>query len=117
MDNLVQSLLLLVVGMTGVFLSLVLLAGMIWLFRYVDEEINRRRIKTYATKVETKQVDDELNDELVAVLTAAVATAMRKAITIRKIQFLGQPAGAAWSVTGRLNIMASHAISKRKPTS
>ena len=115
MENIVESLLLLVVGMVGVFSSLILLAGMIWLFRFADEEMNRRRIKKYSQKVETKQVEDEINDELVAVISAAAATAFHKSIIVKKIQFLDQKAsGGSWAVTGRLNVMASHAISKRK---
>jgi sodium pump decarboxylase gamma subunit len=116
-ENLTESFLLLVVGMSGVFLSLMFLAGMIWTFRFADEELNKRRIKKYAAKVETKQVEDDINDELVAVIVAAASATLHKAVTVRRVQFLGQQAGGAWSVTGRLNIMASHAISKRKSTS
>ena len=35
-------------------------------------------------------------------------------VTISKIRFLESGAEPAWAVTGRLNIMASHAITKRK---
>lgn len=115
MEILLESLLIMLVGMTGVFISLVLLAGMIWSFRWMDEELNKRRIRKYAQKVELQQVEDEINDELVAVLSAAAATALRKSVVVRKVQFLNQKSNSAsWAVTGRLNVMASHAISKRK---
>jgi sodium pump decarboxylase gamma subunit len=116
-ERLIESILLLIVGMTGVFLSLMFLAGIIWLLRFADEELNKRRIKQYAARVEAKQLSDDVNDELVAIITAAAATALHRPVTIRKVHFLGQQENAAWAVTGRLNVMASHAISKRKSSS
>jgi sodium pump decarboxylase gamma subunit len=112
--NFVQSLLLLVVGMAVTFVVLSLLAGMIWLFKAVDEKINRRRISRYAERVESHKIEDEVNDEVVAVISAAVAAIMKSSVTIRRIHFLQSPEPAAWASSGRLSIMASHAISKRK---
>jgi sodium pump decarboxylase gamma subunit len=109
-----EAVLLLVVGMAVVFSALLLLAGMIRLLEWADRRINAVRIRTYATKVETHQVDDDVNDEIVAVITAAIATTLRKPVVVRKIRFLSSGSEPAWAVTGRLNIMASHAITKRK---
>jgi sodium pump decarboxylase gamma subunit len=115
MDKFVESLLLLVVGMTGVFASLVFLAGMIWMFRFADETLNKRRIKKYSQQVELHEVVDDIHDELVAVLTAAASATLRNPVTVRRVQFLSQKSsGGSWAVTGRVNIMASHAISRRK---
>jgi sodium pump decarboxylase gamma subunit len=115
-DNFIESLLLLVVGMAGVFSALLLLAAMIWTFRMIDERLNKRRIQKYAAKVESKLVDDVINDELVAVLTAAAASVLKKPIRMKRIQFLAGAGtdSAAWAATGRLNVMASHSIPKRK---
>lgn len=111
-EKLFESLLLLVVGMTGVFISLSLLAVMIWMIKTADEKINLLRILSYAKKVEVQP--DEINDELVAVISAAVFTTLKKPVVIRKIRFLDNRAGDAWAVTGRVNIMASRPIRKRK---
>lgn len=113
-DKLIESILLLVVGMTGVFAALVFLAVMIWSFRLFDEWLNRKRIQKYASQVESKLVDNEVNDELVAVLTAAAASVIRKPVRVRRVQFLSGTGAAAWATTGRLNVMASHSIPKRK---
>jgi Na+-transporting methylmalonyl-CoA/oxaloacetate decarboxylase gamma subunit len=113
-EDLLKSLLLLVVGITGVFASLLFFAAMIWAFKRVDERLNARRIRQYARKIETLPPEDELNDEVVAVLTAAAVTAIQRKIMVRRIQFLGPDSGPAWAATGRLNIMASHLISRRK---
>lgn len=115
--NLFESLLLLVVGMTIVLASLLLLAGMISGLKTLDERINRFRIRRYSEKVETEKKEDEVNDELVAILAAAVMTTLRKPVLVRKVRFLGETQGGAWASTGRLSIMASHRIIKRKPHS
>jgi sodium pump decarboxylase gamma subunit len=114
-QDIIESVLLLVVGMAAVFSALLLLAGMIRLLEWVDRCINTTRIRKYSEKVEAHKVDDEINDEIVAVISAAVAATLRPPVRIRKIRFLtGGPSDPAWAVTGRLNIMASHAISRRK---
>jgi Na+-transporting methylmalonyl-CoA/oxaloacetate decarboxylase gamma subunit len=113
-DSFLDSLLLLIVGMGGVFAALILMAGMIWTMRSSDDWLNALRIRRYAKKVEEKPPEDEITDEIVAVLAAATTAALRRQVRIRKVRFLGtQPAGT-WAVTGRLNVMASHQISRRK---
>ena len=111
-EKLFESLLLLFVGLTGVFISLSGLAAMIWLIKALDEKINTLRILTYSKK--TGDDPDEVNDELVAVISAAAFSMMKKPVVIRKIHFLDHRSGDAWAVTGRLNIMASRPIRKRK---
>lgn len=114
MANLLESVLLLIVGMTATVSVLGGLAGLIWVLKTVDELVNSRRIKSYADKVETRKVDVELNDEIVALLAAAATVMLRRPVSIRRIRFLKPDVEPAWAVTGRLNIMASHAISRRK---
>jgi sodium pump decarboxylase gamma subunit len=109
-----EGLVLLVVGMGGVFVSLLFLAGMIWLFKAADEWINRRKIASYARQVEQAGGGEDANDEIVAVLTAAAAAILRKSVVVRRMRFLHADDDSAWAVTGRLNIMASHAIATRK---
>jgi Na+-transporting methylmalonyl-CoA/oxaloacetate decarboxylase gamma subunit len=113
-ENLYQAGLLLIVGMTVTISVLALLAGLIWLLKSVDELINKQRIKTYAERVESHKVDIDVNDEIVAVLAAAAMLALKRPVSIKRVRFLQPSSEPAWSVTGRLNIMASHAISRRK---
>jgi len=114
MDDIIQSLLLLVVGMSVTVVVLSLLAGLIWFLKNSDEWLNARRIKNYAARVDTHKVDVDLNDEIVAVLAASATVMLKRPISIRRVRFLEPSAEPAWAVTGRLNIMASHAISRRK---
>lgn len=111
-DRLLEALLVLGVGLAGVFTCLSGLAFMIWLIKSVDETINNLRIRLYSKKLEVQP--DTIHDELVAVITAAVYSTFKKQVTIRKIRFLDNRSGDAWAVTGRLNIMASRPIRKRK---
>lgn len=111
-EKLLEASLVLVAGMTGVFASLSLLAGMIWLIKAVDEKINTLRIRLYSKKVEVQP--EEIHDELAAVISAAVFSTLKKPVIIRKIRFLDNRFEDAWAVTGRLNIMASRPIRKRK---
>lgn len=114
LENLVESSLLLLAGVASVLTVLMLMAGLIWALKSSDEWINRLRIRRYAQQVETKQVEEHLNDEIVAVLAAAATTTLRSHVRVRRVRFLGAQEGDTWAVTGRLNVMASHQISKRK---
>ena len=111
-EKLIESLLILLIGIVGVFISLSLLAVMIWLIKAADEKINLLRIVSYSKKAEVQP--EEINDELVAVISAAVFTTLKKPVVIRKIRFLDNKAGDTWAVTGRVNVMASRPIRKRK---
>ena len=111
-DNVPEALLLMVVGMSAVVAALVLLAGMIWLFRKLDERLNARRISTYARKVEHHVIDTDINDEVVAVLAAAAASVLQQQVVVRRVHFLDSRGPGAWATTGRVNIMASHLIQK-----
>ena len=113
-DPIVEALLLMVAGLSAVFSALLLLAGMIRLLEWADTRLNSLRIRKYAEKVDSHQIEDDVNDEVVAVITAAIATTLKQPVVVRKIHFLSSGPGPAWAVTGRLNIMASHAIAKRK---
>lgn len=113
-EKLLETVLLLVVGMTGVMVSLVFLAGMIAMFKIVDDRLNTWRIRRYAEKVAQKLPEDELSDELAAVIAAAVTTTLRKPVRVRRIRLFDAQASGAWTSTGRLNIMASHHIARRK---
>lgn len=119
LDLLLEASLILLVGMGVVLFSLLLFAGLIVGLRASDERFNLFRIRRYTARVEATppQQQQDVNDELVAVLTAAAAVAIRKPVRIRRMRFLESGTAGAWTSAGRLNIMASHAIPRRKSTS
>jgi sodium pump decarboxylase gamma subunit len=113
-QNILSAVMLLLVGMAVTFSCLLFLSAMIWSFKWVDERINSRRIRRYAQKVEAKPEGEEINDEVAAVIAAALTAALRRPIVIRHVRFLESGRAGQWAVAGRLNVMASHAISRRK---
>lgn len=114
-EKLIEALLLMVVGMSGVFASLLFLAAMIFGFRWWDEASNARKIKKYSTKLaEIPADEDAVHDELIAVLSAAVESTFGKGVVIRRIALFGKPGSSAWKSHGRQTIMSSHSINLRK---
>ncbi len=58
---------------------------------------------------------DEDDNEILAIITAAVAASLAtQALRVRRVRFLKATPQTAWSVSGRLSLMASHLISKGK---
>jgi sodium pump decarboxylase gamma subunit len=113
-DPIFQSISLSVLALGIVLVTFIVLILAVRVIRWADERLNSLRIAEYAQKVELHQIEDEMNDEIVAVITAAVAATLKKPVVVRKIRFLSAESEPAWAVTGRLNIMASHAVAKRK---
>src|SRR5512138_1813149 len=96
-DNIIQSLILLVVGMGGVFSALLLLAGMIWLLKSADEWTNRLRIRRYARGADAAAGEEGVNDEIVAVITAAATAAARRRVRVKTVRFLSPLTAGAWA--------------------
>jgi hypothetical protein len=105
-DNLYQNL---HPAMVGISLILVVL-GVVAFF-----VLRRARIRRGEAKA--RAVDIDPNDEVVVVLAAASAVMLKRQVSVRRVRFLVPAAEPVWAVMGRLNIMASHAISRRKSQS
>jgi methylmalonyl-CoA carboxyltransferase large subunit len=58
----------------------------------------------------TTAEDENLSEELVIVISAAIAAYLGKKPRIRQIRLLGGP---AWAQQGRVTIQASHALATR----
>lgn len=121
MDNVSEALLVLVVGMGGVFGSLIFFYLVISLLNKIDSYFVKKEERIRAGGLqESKKIEAELeqtqdeadDDELMAVITAAAFAATDKQIIVKKIQFLNQPTSNAWAQAGRLGIMASHNVQK-----
>jgi Na+-transporting methylmalonyl-CoA/oxaloacetate decarboxylase gamma subunit len=108
-----DTLLVVLVGMASVFASLSLLALLIWAVRSADEALNARRIRSYAATV-SELPEEEINDELVAVVAAAAMAAIKQPLEVRRMRFLGPETGRTWAATGRLTIMGSHAVQRKR---
>lgn len=57
-----------------------------------------------------KSNEEELSDEMVAVITIAAHEIIKKPVVVKAIHFLDTPQDTAWAVHGRFNIMNSHRL-------
>jgi hypothetical protein len=63
-----------------------------------------------------EQEVEELNDEIIAAITAAVITMFAQPVSLKSVKLFERTGGAAWLTSGRFTIMTSHTISKRNQT-
>lgn len=59
------------------------------------------------------QEAEELNDEIIAAITAAVISVFHQPVSLKSVKVFERNAGSAWLTSGRFTIMTSHTISKR----
>jgi hypothetical protein len=97
----------------GIFLVLglvllVLVAAKTGLLRILDQRLNTPRPAT------PRHESGEITEEVIAVLTAAAAAMLDDAVRVRRVRMFTGESGNAWTSVGRLNIMASHSLARRK---
>lgn len=97
-ESISLGIVMLIVGVAVMLVVLGFIAGLLWQRRSTDN----------------KRAGGDLDDETIAVIAAAAAMTLKRPVSIRRVRFLAPAAEPVWAVTGRLNIMASHAISRRK---
>jgi len=56
---------------------------------------------------------EELNDEIIVAITAAVIATFQKPVSLKSVKVFERNSGVAWLTSGRFSIMTSHTISKR----
>lgn len=105
------ALLLLTGGMHGAWWTAVALAPLCALALF---GFWKRRAAEPSLRTAPQMSSDAIDDETIVVITAAVSEALQKSIRVRRIQFLHGDGASAWSVTGRLGLMGSHLITRRK---
>jgi methylmalonyl-CoA carboxyltransferase large subunit len=83
-------------------------------------EVSAKENRATAKATETSplpakpNVANELNEELILIISAAIAAFLGKKPHIRQIRLIGS---AAWAEQGRVLIQASHALSVHSPRS
>lgn len=73
-----------------------------------------RKKKAAPTVTPSPPASEDIDEETIAIITAAAMEALRKPVEIKRIRFLQADGASSWSVIGRLNIMGSHLITKWK---
>ena len=112
LENLSLAIEIIILGMGTVFSSLAFFAFLIWSMTSIDERYNKYKIKKYSILLEKKEVSEEHNDEIIAVISAAIFNALRKEVVIHKIHFLDNSKVTAWASSGRDSLMSSHYVKR-----
>ncbi|MDQ1265112.1 MAG: hypothetical protein QG635_262 [Bacteroidota bacterium] len=111
LDNLIESLSLMLTGILVVFSALAFFSFLIWLLKKSDEKLRQLKFKPKDWETTSENSETEINPELIAIITAAAHETFHKQIRIRRVHFLSsQQEYSSWAASGRLNIMASHNI-------
>lgn len=117
MEDLIYGLKISAIGITVVFVALILIAWVVSLFQALDRENkpkppSKKKEETKPTIVEEKEVSpNELPPDVIAVISAAVAVSVGKA-KIKRIRYRSTPSDPSWVEHGRVTIMASHKIDR-----
>lgn len=116
--SLSDGLALMVVGMIVVFGALIVLLAIIAAMNHVmpdtppapatPQPAPAARPMAAAPPPITKIDDGRIDNKLLAILTAAAATAVGQAVRVQGVQRLGTARQRAWSRSGRRHIMQSH---------
>jgi Na+-transporting methylmalonyl-CoA/oxaloacetate decarboxylase gamma subunit len=112
MNNLLEALLVMIIGLSGVFLSLLFFYIIIFFLQKSDEKLNKYLVQK---KLEPNIIDTnitQIKPEIVAAISAAVFETFHKKIVIKKIHFLDDDKSSQWATSGRINIMGSHNLKK-----
>lgn len=102
-----------VTGMIVVFTGLLILYGAMILFQRLDTLLvraqERKQQRLVGAHQPTHGGTDQLTPEMVAVIAAAVTTALGKKVRVRRVRYRATE-GTAWSRQGRISIMASRVV-------
>lgn len=120
-EKLLEGLIVMVVGMGGVFTALVFFYLLISLINYTDKvfkNISKPDSKQQSGSAiqndsKTTSESEESFEELVAVITSAAYFALKKQVVVKSINFLHDSSESSWATIGRLNIIGSHNIQKK----
>lgn len=113
LDKLFEALVVMLVGVSAVFSSLLFFYIIIVILQLIDNKLNSIRVNKKLTPLKNEVDDDlKLSPEIVAVISAAIYEVVKKPIIVKKIKYLSK-SDSSWSETGRMIVMGSHNINKK----
>lgn len=105
MNDLIFALKISAVGLSVVFIGLILISWLVGLLRFLD----RPKVLSSSSKpITTTESASQLSPKLVAVISAAVAVSIDKRFQIKRIRYRTGPQQMTWSKQGISTIMGSH---------
>jgi len=115
-ERILEGFLVLIVGMGGVLLTLFIFylimeainKGETYLLDYQKQKAERAKLAA----LQNKSLEEE--DELIAVITAAISAAITSKVVVKKIRFIRSQPVSPWAAIGRMNLISSHNIQKHQ---
>ncbi len=111
-----EALILMFIGMTSVFAVLSFFYLMIVLINKINLYINKNKAAK-KLNLESKTLPipktDDINPEIIAVISAAILVTLKSKVEIKSIKFLNEPDDTSWARIGRLSLIESHHINVR----
>lgn len=111
-----EALILMFIGMISVFAVLSFFYVLIVIINKINKHLNIRKASkklNIDTKTSAVPNTDEINPEIIAVISAAILVALKSKVEIKSIKFLKEPDDTSWSRIGRLSLIESHHINVR----
>ena len=111
-----EALILMFIGMTGVFGVLTFFYLLIVVINQINAYINRSKASkklNLESKTTPKPKSDDINPDIIAVISAAILITIKSKVEIKSIKFLKEPDDTSWARIGRLSLIESHNINVR----
>lgn len=115
-ERILEGFLVLIVGMGGVMITL-------FFFYLIMEGINKgeKLYLEYQHKKAEKErllrmanIEQTDDDELIAVITAAISVALSSKVKVKQIRFIRSQPVSPWATIGRMHLISSHNIQKNQ---
>lgn len=113
--TLIEAMGILLIGMGGVFAALGFFYLLILFMNRLNARTNKKKVekKLHPTMEGiTNANPDDIDSEILAVISAAIFATIQEKVKIKTIKFLTQPDDTSWSRIGRLSLIESHIIKK-----
>ncbi len=120
-ERLIEALEVLVIGMGAIFASLTFFYLLIVVLKKADTIMAKNDQKKAQAKSDADDLivaednivtTDEITPELIAVISAAAYSIVRKPVRIKTISFLGNKDDTAWSQMGKMDVISSHNVQR-----
>lgn len=111
-----EALILMFIGMISVFVVLTFFYLLIVITNKTNALINKKKASrklNVDAKTPAVPKTDEINPEIIAVISAAILVTLKSKVKIKSIKFLKEPDDTSWARIGRLSLIESHHINVR----
>ena len=118
-EKLIEALEVLVIGMGAIFASLIFFYLLIVVLKKADTMMAKSDAKKAQDKSDadsllitekSSEASNDITPELIAVISAAAYSIVRKPVRVKTISFLGNKDDSTWSQIGKIDVISSHNV-------